>query len=148
MSKVQIRQGVFETNSSSTHSITMVDKSEYDAWKNGEVLFNNDDEKFLPVDEAIEENIRIIKESNSNCDESAFNQFVELYRKTKSISDAFAGTEEELTFDEDWIDWYELYVDYEQYHERLCENYETYVDSYKTKSGDEVIAFGYYGTDY
>ena len=148
MSKVQIRQGVFETNSSSTHSITMVDKSEYDAWVKGEILFNQDTEKFLPVDEAIEENIKFIKEYNSDCEESAFNQFAELYRTTKSISDALAGTEEELTFDEEYLDWYELYVDYNEYADYVCENYETYTESYKTKSGDEIVAFGYYGNDY
>ena len=34
--KRQIRRGVFETNSSSTHSITMCMKSDYDRWSNGE----------------------------------------------------------------------------------------------------------------
>lgn len=145
--KRQIRIGVFETNSSSTHSITIVDESEYTAWINGEVLYNQDTEKFLPVDEAIEENIRIIKESNSDCDERAFNQFAELYRKTKSLEDALAGTEEELTFDEEWLDWYELYVNIEQYSEHVCECYETYTEEYTSKSGDKIIAFGYYGHD-
>lgn len=37
--KRQIRRGVFETNSSSTHSITMCMKSDYDRWSNGEGFF-------------------------------------------------------------------------------------------------------------
>lgn len=32
--KKQIRRGVFETNSSSTHSLTMMMKSDYDRWQN------------------------------------------------------------------------------------------------------------------
>ena len=36
--KRQIRKGVFETNSSSTHSLTMCLKSDYDKWANGELL--------------------------------------------------------------------------------------------------------------
>ena len=37
--KRQIRCGVFETNSSSTHSLTMCSEEEFEAWKRGEVLF-------------------------------------------------------------------------------------------------------------
>lgn len=37
--KRQIRRGVFETNSSSVHSITMCSDSEFDRWENGELLF-------------------------------------------------------------------------------------------------------------
>ena len=36
--KRQIRKNVFETNSSSTHTLTMCLKSDYDKWENGEVL--------------------------------------------------------------------------------------------------------------
>ena len=36
----QIRRNVFETNSSSTHSITMCMKSDYDKWVAGELVWN------------------------------------------------------------------------------------------------------------
>ena len=38
--KRQIRRGVYETNSSSTHSLTMCSKEEFEQWKNGELLFD------------------------------------------------------------------------------------------------------------
>lgn len=38
---IQIRQGVFETNSSSTHSITIASESDFDKWKNGDVYLND-----------------------------------------------------------------------------------------------------------
>ena len=38
--KVAIRRGVFETNSSSTHSMTIVAKEDFDKWKKGELLFD------------------------------------------------------------------------------------------------------------
>lgn len=38
--KRQIRFGVYETNSSSTHSLTMCSEEEFKQWKNGELLFN------------------------------------------------------------------------------------------------------------
>ena len=35
--KRQIRRGVFETNSSSTHSITLMMKKDYDRWQKGDL---------------------------------------------------------------------------------------------------------------
>ena len=39
---IQIRNGVFETNSSSTHSLVMCMKNDYDKWVNREVYLNNE----------------------------------------------------------------------------------------------------------
>ena len=36
--KIQIRQGIFETNSSSEHSLTLMDRNNFYKWKNGELL--------------------------------------------------------------------------------------------------------------
>lgn len=47
-----IRRGVFETNSSSTHSMTMCLQSDYDKWERGEVLYDKYNSKFVPVEEA------------------------------------------------------------------------------------------------
>lgn len=38
--KRQIRRGIFESNSSSTHSLTMCSEEEFEQWKNGELLFD------------------------------------------------------------------------------------------------------------
>lgn len=38
--KVQIRKGVFETNSSSVHTLTMCTDSEYQSWKNGDLILD------------------------------------------------------------------------------------------------------------
>lgn len=93
--KRQIRRGVFETNSSSTHSITMCSKEEYEKWRKGELLLDYWSDNFV---KATDEN-----KNNEDC----------------------------KTYDEYWED---------------CE-FETYEDSYTTKSGEKVIAFGYYGHD-
>ena len=37
--KREVRRGVFETNSSSVHSLTMCSGEEYKKWENGEVLY-------------------------------------------------------------------------------------------------------------
>jgi len=38
---IQVRRNVFETNSSSTHSLVMAVKSEFDKWREGELYYCN-----------------------------------------------------------------------------------------------------------
>lgn len=40
MSKIQVRKGLFETNSSSVHSIVMCSDSDFEKWKNGETIYS------------------------------------------------------------------------------------------------------------
>ena len=51
--KKQIRRGVFETNSSSVHSLTMCTSSDYDKWKNGELVWSRWDDKLIPITDEI-----------------------------------------------------------------------------------------------
>lgn len=39
----QVRQGVFETNSSSTHTLTICSKDDFDKWEHGEVFWLDND---------------------------------------------------------------------------------------------------------
>lgn len=50
--KIQIRKGVFETNSSSVHTLTMCMDDDYQKWKNGEYVFARWNEKLIPISEA------------------------------------------------------------------------------------------------
>lgn len=47
--KKQIRLGVFETNSSSTHSITICSEEEWEGFKDGKLAVN-DAGKFMPIE--------------------------------------------------------------------------------------------------
>lgn len=47
----QERKGVFETNSSSTHSLTIASQEEYDKWEKGELLFGKYNNKFIKASE-------------------------------------------------------------------------------------------------
>ena len=107
---IQVRRNVFETNSSSTHSITICTEDEYEMWKRGEVYWSRWNETFVSKED-IEEGFNKNKGRYED-----FNDY--LY-------------EEGLyTFDR--------YDDIEM---------ETYEEHYQTKSGDKIIAFGYYGYD-
>ena len=48
---IQIRRGVFETNSSSTHSITICTRDEYDKWKKGEFILDDYRDKLVTIDD-------------------------------------------------------------------------------------------------
>jgi len=52
--KEVIRRGIFETNSSSVHSLTMCSDDEYSKWRNGEVYYNRWEYKFVDKSEEIE----------------------------------------------------------------------------------------------
>lgn len=123
--KRQIRRGVFETNSSSVHSITMCSHDEYTKWVNGELLFDKDNECFVKREEAINE--------------------VKQRKHWKSGELLYANT--------NWADIEEVdevlrinsYYTEESYWDNI--DFETFDDTYTTPSGDVVHAFGYYGTD-
>lgn len=114
--KRQVRIGVFETNSSSTHSITMCSNTDFEKWENGEVLYWACGDKFGTREEIIQELKKNSWYSNKNWDDEDV--------VTDIFSDERVKTCEEF-FDDEY--------------------YETYSTEYTTKNGDVVVAFGYYG---
>lgn len=114
--KMQIRRGVFETNSSSVHSLTMCSSEEYDKWKNGEVLYWRDRDKFCTREEIIAELKTLSWYSNVDWDDG------------DSVYDVFQ--------DEGVKDYRSFFCSYD---------YETFRNSYTTTSGEKVYAFGFYG---
>lgn len=56
--KINIRKNVFETNSSSVHSLCICTEEEFDAWKKGELYYNYYSDEFTknPVDRWNEDN--------------------------------------------------------------------------------------------
>lgn len=51
--KTQIRFGTFETNSSSTHSLVVCTREEYNGWKEGDLLYNKKTKEFVDRKKAI-----------------------------------------------------------------------------------------------
>lgn len=132
----QIRKGVFETNSSSTHSITFMSESEYDAWKNGEVYLNNTygsssqyaDKKFVTRDEAID-----ILKYDKYYDDHFWNYDYE--------SDVYPSPEE---LDDDGLAMCGIYT-FKHY---MWDSYlESDESSYVTDSGEKIYAVCKYGHD-
>ena len=53
--KIKIRRGVFETNSSSVHSLVMCTDDDYNKWKSGEFLYDKWAAKLVTLEEAKKE---------------------------------------------------------------------------------------------
>lgn len=120
--KRQIRRCVFETNSSSTHSITMCSGEEYDKWCSGNLLFWVGKKKFGTKEDIIEELKELTRWDNSlmypdvNWDDGSV------------VADIF-DSEEIQTSDEFFDDKY----------------LETFEETFHTSNGEEVVVFGKFG---
>lgn len=120
----QIRRGVFETNSSSVHSITMCTGEEYSKWENDEILYWEEEDKFGTREE-------IIEELKVRCWYNGQLRYPDVNWEDKDEVDDIFSDEQIKTC--------------EEYFEN--EWFETFAESYTTLSGEEVVAFGYYGHD-
>jgi hypothetical protein len=123
--KRQIRRGVFETNSSSTHSLTMCSKSEYDEFEKGNMYIERWGSKLYTKEEMIEK----------------FKQITDWRTKELKYRGVDWDNDEEFNRVLEETD----YVTHDKYWDTVSEEYETFEDSYTGKDGDTVIAFGYYG---
>lgn len=133
----QVRHGVFETNSSSTHSLTMCSGDEFRRWENGELLFDRWSEEFVEASSV-----------QTGYDMSCVKNKYERVRNKlwKDFEDL--TTEEIAAFCEEYMDDYNLqYVTCEWYFDHYEYNYETFEERYTTKNGDQVVCFGFYGFD-
>lgn len=132
--KRQIRYGMFESNSSTTHVLYMVSRDAYEKYEQGGYLYDGygygwKNKGTAPKKGEIysrEEVIEMIK--NNYKDYEPFN-------------------EDEMDEDEIKDEWDDIIWEAEFVSEEAIENqdFETFYDSYRTPSGEEVVAFGYYG---
>ena len=99
---IQIRQGVFETNSSSVHAIAICTQDEWNKLQSGEYLVN----------------------------EYGINDIVSK-DDPKAINDPES--------------WSTSYITYGELYDRS--EYEFFTRHFKTPSGDDMVAWGYYGHD-
>lgn len=60
---LQIRQNIFETNSSSVHAMSICSEEEFDKWVKGELLYSTETNKFYTEQEAREEILTYYKDS-------------------------------------------------------------------------------------
>lgn len=142
---LQVRQGVFETNSSSTHSLNICTQEEFDAWtaKDSDICFIGEawgdfdpskfnGAKFVTKQEVLNRAIEVNKE---NEDEENYQPY-DIERFFEKPKDKWYIESEAVEND--------VYLS-EDYESETLEYYER---KFTTPSGDKMIAFGLYGQDY
>ena len=134
--KRQVRYGVFETNSSSTHSLTICSEEEFEAWKRGDVLFQEwGSENFISAnklsdndkkraEKVYEENKDDFQKDWKDLSENAKQKYYTKYAKENDIIAEDVKTYEQYMYEGDL---------------------ETFVQSYTSKNGDKIVVFGEYG---
>lgn len=125
--KKQVRRGVFETNSSSVHSLTMCSKSEYDEFEKGNMYIERWGSRIYSKEELIEK----------------FKEMRDWRTKELKYSGVDWDNEEEFNRVLEETD----FVTGDKYWDIVSEEYETFEESYTGKNGESVVAFGYYGHD-
>lgn len=116
--KKQIRPCMFETNSSSTHSLSLCSADDFERWKLGRLFFNAEADAFYTKGEVIQN----LKDIFWDCvvdwdDEQEINKL---------------------------IDSSEIFYTYEKFFNQCY--YETFLEE-KAFDETSVVAFGYYGYD-
>lgn len=126
---IKVRQCTFETNSSSTHSITMCMESDYEKWKNGEMYWDRWNDKLISKEDIEKELVNIREEFIA--DNPDFDENDEEWKERL----------------EDYINDDKTYYTYEEFNDYDYVSYETYETKFETPKGEKVVSFGYYGYD-
>ena len=137
--KYQVRKGVFETNSSSTHSLCICSQEDYDAWKAGKTLFNEYKNEFRPVEDfGISVSDKEVEDYYNDTKQEFYKSFENLTSdEVQKVKDRLLS---ELKANVDMDD----FKSYEDWWRDYLEEFER---SYTSKSGDKIVVFGQYGYD-
>ena len=120
----KIRQGVFETNSSSVHSMIMCNDKEYKKLDREELFIHPWNDSLMTFDEAVD---RYYKDC------SVYD--AELFKQKSREEQIETLEENDVAYSlEGWLNRHEY-----------CESFE---QTYQTGSGEIIHAVGYYGNDY
>lgn len=138
--KKQVRVGIFESNSSSCHTLTFCTKKEWEDWRDGLLLYDTYEEELVSAKEYTpEEREAIIKGYYDRHKKLYYKNYEDLTpeEKTSLIEEIeehglLSKARDTYRFKsyEDWINDYD---------------YEHYSKEYTSSKGETVIAFGKYG---
>ena len=141
----QIRRGTFETNSSSTHSITFCSLDSWEKWINGTTLFDDNTRKFLEFSELTADDYIEAEKSYNNNKRKYYKDWSELtdsereeyiYKYVASLR----KQEKSLSFEENGLTYQEFMQDCSS------DGLQTETSYYTSPSGDKLVitcAYGY-----
>ena len=124
-----IRNNVFETNSSSTHSISIFYAEDYEKFKNNELLYNPESDELITLEEGVEILLNNLSEESK----------IKILNDKLSYSEIINLYIDELTY----------YIEVPKFYKELIDfdyNYlETDITEFNTKSGEKLIIMCRYG---
>lgn len=146
---INIRANVFETNSSSVHSLILCTANDYQAWVDGDKLLNiyyDDNWAWKHWDP---EAGKYVETTVGMPPQFVTPEEAAHYDKYYPYPEIVEGT---WGYSSDFIDENGEYHDrkfltFEEYQKTYGWNFETFDEVYITPKGEEVIGFGYFGRD-
>ena len=131
-----VRSHTFETNSSSTHSLTIMTEDQFNQFRDGNLFYDDWKEKFYTYEELKE---RMLETTTL---EEVKNDYTDYYGEEESD---FDSPEE---FEKQVVAYWAKENDIRDYDHMLGdqqEDYETFEQHYTSPSGDKIVVCGYYG---
>ena len=149
-----IRNKVFETNSSSTHCITLVDLEDFEKFEECDMLLNEG--TLVPAKEVYDDMMKNLVDMEEQMTENYSKTYKDTltYENFIKIMQSFSYSDLSYSSREDCSEDIAsdimavkagLADDVTTYSCLGGEYYETFEDRHTTKHGDTVVAFGYYG---
>lgn len=136
----QIRRNVFETNSSSTHSLIICSDKVYNDWMDGKVVYDSYDEEFVEAEAKQPTEIDFHK-AEAMYTENKSDYMKDWKNLTPQMQLAYL---KENVMEEP--DPYQ-YKTYEDYRNEMNSMEESFERTWKTEHGDVVHILGYMGYD-
>lgn len=146
---INIRTNVFETNSSSVHSLTLCSEDDFTKWQDGKLLYVY--ERYMDITEA-GKNLDFVKTSGIKMmyvnkdfvtpEEAAI--LDKNYPYPELVLDSWGYYNLEFE-DENGEIQYRNFLTYKEFFDTF-DNFE-YFEEQQTIEGKEIVAFGYYGHD-
>ena len=146
---INIRMGVFETNSSSVHSLILCTADDYRDWINGDKLLNvyyNEDWAWKHWNQDARKYVETIKGIPPQFVTSKQAAFYDEYYPYPEMEEDIWGYVSDFK-DKEGNYHERKFMTFQEYHNSYGYDFETFEDSYVTPKGEEVVAFGYFGRD-
>ena len=145
---INIRTNVFETNSSSVHSLVLCTADDYRAWIDGDKLFNIyydnwpykrwDSETGKYVETTVDVPPQFVTP-----EEAAY--YDKYYPYPEMREDTWGYRTDFIGEDGEYHD--RKFLTFEEYEKTYGWDFETFDEVYITPKGEEVVGFGYFGRD-
>ncbi len=142
---ITVRHNVFETNSSSTHSITICTQKQFDDWKAGKCFFNVENDTFVYPSEDSVNRYRQEAIDQYKCQRDSDPYSVKWDMLSTESQEKYIAAHVKYKLEQERSSYCSMsYDNYRHYHKEGCEYTERF---YTTEHGDKIVAFGKGGYD-